>query len=289
MLLEWVMLLFLGQGLETPRDGSSGDGTTDARSAQQWRHPRRLSRPRTNAIDFCCEAHRLDFGTGRVNTDTSIYWCYSRERGHLPKTRGGRAPLRFEGHADAVGEEGLGGWGWGHWRDWEHWEKKGKRWEKAILFPGRNRGCRSPSECRPVAFLFLFIKRYGRSKFRGFVGFFFVGRWSFPAPSPPTSSSITPKGRPRYRNITPTPFADSSRSFPPGDLGRGESRRKLAGEPPLPRCSARAAAKSSSRARAALISGPVSLLPRRKAALGNPCRGFIGVGARRRGWGGGCE
>lgn len=184
------MLLFLGQGLETPRDGSSGDGTTDARSAQQWRHPRRLSRPRTNAIDFCCEAHRLDFGTGRVNTDTSIYWCYSRERGHLPKTRGGRAPLRFEGHADAVGEEGLGGWGWGHWRDWEHWEKKGKRWEKAILFPGRNRGRRSPSECRPVAFLFLFIKRYGRSKFRGFVGFFLLAGGAFqPLPLPPPPAS----------------------------------------------------------------------------------------------------
>jgi len=46
------------------------------------------SQPWKNAIDFCCKPLWLDFGTGRVNTDTGIYWYYSVEQGHFPKTEG---------------------------------------------------------------------------------------------------------------------------------------------------------------------------------------------------------
>ena len=79
---------FFWQGLETVRAGSSGDRTTEVRGTQQRRRPRRLSHPWKNAIDFCYKPHWLDFGTGRVNTGISIYWYYSAERGHLPKTEG---------------------------------------------------------------------------------------------------------------------------------------------------------------------------------------------------------
>lgn len=46
------------------------------------------SLPWKSTVDFCYDAPWLDFDTSRVNTDTSVYWYYSMEQGHVPKTKG---------------------------------------------------------------------------------------------------------------------------------------------------------------------------------------------------------